>query len=193
MRSFRSLRPAVIVAALALGLAVTACAPAGQADTPGATVSAAMAKLAAKDVDGLRSLACAGQEDLIKGQLGLGDALGAGLIEGIDTQAILDAVKLDVTEVKPGEAVIDGDVAQVPVSGTMKVTFDKVAMTPILKAMLAKSGRTMTDEQLSALLDTLQAYGQDLPVDQTVRLVRESGAWKICQDTIAVPSASPSS
>jgi len=48
----------------------------------------------------------------------------------------------------------------------------------------------MTDEQLDALLKTLEAYGQDVPVDQTVRLVRESGAWKICQDTIEVPAAS---
>ena len=48
----------------------------------------------------------------------------------------------------------------------------------------------MTDAQLDALLKTLETYGQDVPVDQTIRLVREGGAWKICQDAIDVPAAS---
>ncbi len=48
----------------------------------------------------------------------------------------------------------------------------------------------MTDEQLDALLKTLESFGQDVPVDETVRLVREGGAWKICQDAIEVPAAS---
>ena len=42
----------------------------------------------------------------------------------------------------------------------------------------------MTDEQLDALLKTLESYGQDVPVDQSLRLVREDGAWKICQDEL---------
>ena len=45
----------------------------------------------------------------------------------------------------------------------------------------------MTDEQLDALLKTLEAYGQDLPLDESVRLVREDGAWKICQEAIPTP------
>ncbi|MEI7743215.1 MAG: hypothetical protein WCK58_05620 [Chloroflexota bacterium] len=189
MRSNRPGRLAAIVTALVIGLAAAACAPADQGDTPVAVVSQAMAKLAAKDIEGLRGLACAGQEDVIRNQLGLGQALGGDLVPGLDTQALLDAVKLDISDVKAGDAVIDGDVAQVPVSGNLKVTFDKTAMAPILKTMLAQSGRTMTDEQVNALLDTLAAYGQDLPLDQTVRLVREQGAWKVCQDTIPSPGA----
>ena len=64
----------------------------------------------------------------------------------------------------------------------MKVTFDKEAMRPILRQVLEQQGTTMTDEQLDALLETLESYGQDLPLDESVRLVREDGAWKICQD-----------
>lgn len=184
---------AAVAASLALLLAVAACAPAAPADGPGAIVSTALAKVAAKDVDGLRTLACAGQEDLIRDQLGLPAAMGADLLPGLDTKALLDAVVLDVSKVKLGDAAIDGDVAQVPVSGTLKVTFDSVAMKPILKQLLeSQGGSTMTDEQLDALLKTLEAYGQDLPLDQTVRLVRESGAWKICQDTAGAPGASAS-
>jgi hypothetical protein len=39
----------------------------------------------------------------------------------------------------------------------------------------------MTDEQLDALLAGLEAYGQSVPLDTDVRLVREDGAWKVCQ------------
>ena len=75
-------------------------------------------------------------------------------------------------------------------TGTIKVTFDAAAMRPILRQLLDQQGTTMTDEQLDALLKTLESFGQDVPVDQIVRLVREDGDWKICQDTIEVPAAS---
>ncbi len=178
------------IAALAVALAVAACAPGAPADGPGAVVTDALAKVAAKDIEGLRPLACAGQEDRIRDQLGLPGGIGGDLLPGLDTQALLDAVSLGVGDVKAGEAVIDGDVAEVPVTGTLKVTFDAAAMRPILRQVLDQQGTTMTDEQLDALLKTLESFGQDVPVDQTVRLVREGGAWKICQDTLEVPAAS---
>ena len=179
-----------VIAALAVVLAVAACAPSPTADGPGAVVSDALAKVAAKDVDGLRGLACAGQEDLIGDQLGIPGGVGGELLPGLDTQAVVDAVRLDVTGVKMGDASIDGDTAQVPVTGSIKVTFDAAAMRPLLRQVLDSQGTTMTDEQLDALLKTLEASGQDVPVDQSVRLVREDGAWKVCQDTLEVPSAS---
>ena len=183
-------RLAALAAVLALALVVAACAPAAPTDGPGAVVSEALAKVAAKDLDGLRSLACAGQENQIRDQLGLPAGMGGDLLPGLDTNALLGAVNLDVKGVKLGDAAIDGDVAQVPVTGTLKVTFDSVAMKPLLKGVLKGQGSDMTDEQLDALLKTLETYGQDIPLDQSVRLVRESGTWKVCQDTVALPSPS---
>jgi len=183
-------RLAALAAVLALALVVAACAPAAPTDGPGAVVSEALAKVAAKDLDGLRSLACAGQENQIRDQLGLPAAMGGDLLPGLDTNALLGAVNLDVKGVKLGDAAIDGDVAQVPVTGTLKVTFDSVAMKPLLKGVLKGQGSDMTDEQLDALLKTLETYGQDIPLDQSVRLVRESGTWKVCQYTVALPSPS---
>jgi hypothetical protein len=183
-------RLAAIAASLALVTVVAACAPGAPTDGPGAVVNEALAKVAAKDIEGLRPLACAGQEDLIRDQLGIPAAVGSEIMAGLDTEALLDAVTLDVKGVKLGDPAIDGDVAQVPVTGSVKVTFDAVAMKPILKQLLATQGTTMTDEQLDALLKTLASVGQDLPLDQSVRLVREAGTWKICQDSVAVPAAS---
>lgn len=190
-RGYRA-RMRAIGIALALALLAGACAPSASADGPGAVVEQALAMVEAKDVNGLRGLACAGQEDRIRDQLGLpGDAgLGTELLPGLDTQALIDAVRMDTSRLTLGDAAIDGDVAEVPVSGNLKVTFDKAAMRPLLRKVLDQQGSTMTDEQLDALLGTLESYGQDLPLDQAVRLVREGGSWKICQESVGAPAAS---
>jgi len=181
----------ILAAVVSLALALVACNPAPAVTGPAAVVQEALVKTAAKDLDGLRGLACAGQEDIVRTQLGLPAGMDLEqLLPGLDMQAVLDAVRIDVGDVKLGEAVIDGDVAEVPVGGTVKVTFDKAAMRPILRQVLATQGTSMTDEQLDALLKTLEAYGQDLPLDQTIRLVRENGAWKICQESIGAPAGS---
>lgn len=180
------------VVAGAVSFAVAACGGAGPAaDSPPGVVHTALDRMAAKDVPGLQKLACAGQEDLIRQELGLPGGLGADLVPGIDTQAVLDAVKLDVSKVTVGDATVTGQTATVPVGGDLGVTFDAVAMRPILNKVLAAQGRTMTDAQLDALVQGLQAFGQSVPVDQTIRLVQDGGAWKICQDKVNLPSLKP--
>jgi uncharacterized lipoprotein len=192
----RSRKPSILVvlAAALLLVAVAGCGSSTPASGPAAVVHQALDRLAAKDLDGLRSLACAGQEDQIRNLLqlpvGTGSGSGAGLLPGVDTQALLDAVQVDVGDVKVGEATIDGDTAEVALTGSVKVTFDSDTLRPIIRQVLDQQGASMTDEQLDALLSTLQSYGQDVPLDQSVRLVQESGDWKICQDSIALPGAS---
>jgi hypothetical protein len=191
----RTIARAAAGAAIVLVLLATAACGAGApaSDSPAGVVQTALGKLAAKDIDGLRGLACAGQEDLIRQQLGMAGLGGSGtaeLLPGLDTQALLDAITLDVSAIELGQPVETDGVATVPVTGSVKVTFDSAAMKPLLQRVLEQQGRTMTDEQLDALLKTLEQTGQDVPVDQTIRLVRESGAWKICQDDVQVPAAS---
>lgn len=186
----RHARHVASIGLLAIVLAVSACGPGGDPGGPDAVVDKALALAAAEDLDGLRNLACAGQEGLILDGLGLPGAVGADLLPGLDVQALIDAVRLDVSGLEAGDPAIDGDVAQVPLTGTLKVTFDAEAMKPILGQVLEQQGTTMTDEQLDALLNTLEAYGQDVPVEQSIRLVREDGAWAICQDSISGPAPS---
>jgi hypothetical protein len=186
------MRPIVsAILALSMLLLVAACSSSPAAGGPEAVAQDALAKVEAKDIEGLRGLACAGQEDLIRDQLSLaGMVPGSDLLAGLDLQVVLDAVAVDVADVEIGAAVTDGDVAQVPLSGTMKVTFNADAMRPILEQLLESQGATMTDDQLDALLKTLESYGQDVPVDQSLRLVREAGAWKICQEELTAPAPS---
>jgi len=182
-----SLRP--LLASLVVIVTLAACAPEAPADSPVGVVRQAVDLAAKKDLDGLRGLACAGQEQAIADQLGMTGALDAGsLLPGLDMEGLLDAVKVDVQDLETGEAAIDGDTAEVPVTGTVKITFDKDAMRPILAQLLERNGTSMTDDQIDALLDSLESYGSDLPVDEVVSLVREDGAWKICQDPLATPA-----
>src|SRR5450759_3480090 len=119
-------RPAGRVAVLAVlavfAVLVAACGGGPAADSPAGIVRTALDRVAAKDVEGLRALACAGQEDLIRKRIGLPAApgqdllpaaLGQDLLPGIDTQALIDAVALDVSKVKVGDAAITGETAQV--------------------------------------------------------------------------------
>lgn len=181
-RTFALLAVPAVLAALALS--VVACSAAPAAEGPAAVVKSALDKVASKDVTGLQALACAGQEDRIRDQLGLPASIGSNLLPGLDTQALIDAVQLDVSKVKIGDATVTGDTAMVPVTGDLGVTFDKEAMRPLVKQLLASQGTTMTDAQIDALLGGLAAYGQSVPIDQSIRLVQESGAWKICQETV---------
>lgn len=186
-RTFRAGGPARILATVALGVAVLAgCGGGGGAasDGPEGVVRTALDRMAAMDIEGLGELACAGQEDAIRDQLGVPGSVGGDLLPGLDTQQLLEAVKLDVSKIQVGEAIVDGDVAEVPIEGDLSVTFDAEAMRPVLREVLGAQGQSMTDEQLDTLLVGLEAYGQAVPLDTEVRLVRESGAWKVCQENV---------
>jgi hypothetical protein len=180
-RGLRRWTGAVLLAAV-----VAACggnAPA--ADSPEGVVAKALDLVAAKDLDGLRELACAGQEDELTNLLGLPMTIGPGVLPGLNPDELVDAVEIDVSDVSVGSATIDGEEATVPLSGELGVTFDAEAMRPILREIMDQQGTSMTDEQLDALLRTLQTYGQAIPLDdQAIRLIREDGAWKVCQEAI---------
>lgn len=174
-------RAASIVIATSVLVAVAACGGSGASGSgPEAVVGDAMAKVAAKDLDGLSSLACAGQEDRISEQLSGMGALDSSLLPGLDPQELLDAVTLDTSEVKVGQPTVTGEAADVPVTGSIAISFDKEKMRPILREVMEQQGQAVTDEQLDALLGMLDSYAQDVPFDESVHLVREDGAWKIC-------------
>lgn len=157
---------------------------------PAAVVSDALTKVAAQDINGVAALACAGQADKVKSQFDLSGQLGASL-PGVDTGALASAVHIDTSAVKVGTPAITGDTATVPVTGSMKMTFDKAKLLPIFKQIMAAQGGSiqMTDDQISALIDNVAGSAGDIPLNETLNLKQENGAWKIC-DTGDAPAAS---
>lgn len=175
-------RSSSVLVVLLVGLLVvlSACEPAPAADSPSGAVRAALDRVAAKDIDGLRALACDGAADEIRDRLGLPEGLGGELIPGVDTNAILDTVTLDTSGLVVENEVVAGDTATVSVRGDLKVTFDAELVRPLLERLAKSQGATLTPTQIDALLVTLARAGQDLPVTQTLDLAREDGVWKIC-------------
>jgi hypothetical protein len=185
-------RRVVLALALFAPVLVAACGSSGPApDSPSGVVTTAVAKAAAKDVAGLSALACAGQQQTIQQLISMPESLGAGLLPGVDLASVLAAVRLDASGVKVGDAVVAGDAADVAVSGSVKVTFDRATMKPILEKVMAARGTPMSSDQLDALLQGLADYGQDVPLNQAIHLVREQGAWRICQTSFAPVPAFP--
>jgi hypothetical protein len=182
----------VLLVAAALLVALAGCSSGPAADSPAGVVTTAVDLAAKKDVAGLQALACAGEQDAITNLIGLPTGLGSALLPGVDIQSVIDAIRLDTSGVKVGAAVVTGDEAQVPLTGSVKVTFDKATMRPIVEKLMAARGTPMSSDQLDGLLQGLQDYGQDVPLDQQVRVVREQGAWKICPTgLVPVPSGFP--
>jgi hypothetical protein len=185
-------RSRLVVLALIVSVLVAGCGASGPAaDSPSGVVTAAVARAAAKDVAGLSALACAGQQQAIQQLISVPGSFGGTLLPGVDVGAVMAAVRLDASGVKVGDAVITGDAADVQVSGSVKVTFDKDTMRPILEQVMAARGTPMSPDQLDALLQGLADYGQDVPLDQAIHLVREQGAWRICQTTFSPVPAFP--
>ncbi len=181
--------PRLLVVGL-IALLIAACGGPAPADAAAAVVKTAVERAGARDLDGLRALACAGREEQLRTLIGLPAQLGGALLPGIDTATLVDAVRLDVSGLTVGAAIVTGETAMVPVGGSLKVTFDKEAMRPLLDKVLAAQGTKMSPEQLDALLSGLADYGQDLPLNQQIKVVREQGAWKVCPD-LPSPSSSP--
>ena len=177
---------------VALVIVLAGCSSGPAADSPSGVVASAIDLAAKKDLAGLQALACAGQQQAITNLIGLPASLGSGLLPGVDVGSLIDAVRLDTSGVKVGDAVVTGDEAQVPLTGSVKVTFDKATMRPIIEKLMADRGTPMSSGQLDALLQGLQDYGQDMPLDQQVRVVREQGAWKVCPTgLVPLPSGIP--
>ena len=158
---------------------------------PAAVVSDALTKVAAQDINGVAALACAGQADKIKSEFDLSGQLGAA-VPGIDASGLASAVHIDTSGVKVGTAAISGDTATVPVTGSMKMTFDKAKLLPIFKQVMAAQGGSiqMTDDQINALIDNVAGSGSDVPLNESLTLKQENGAWKICDSGGASPAAS---
>jgi hypothetical protein len=186
----------ILSAILILPLLIAACSggPAAvSGGDPAAVVKDALAKVAAKDVNGVANLACAGQADQVRQQFDMAGQL-ASAVPGANAQDIVNSISIDTSGVTVGSPTVTGDTATVPVTGTMKMTFDKEKLRPIIKQLMEAQGGgvQLTDEQIDAFLDQMSGAGQGVPLNETLTLKQEGGAWKICEPSGGGNGAAPS-
>ena len=53
-------------------------------------------------------------------------------------------------------------------------------------------GDTLTDAQIDGFLDQMSGGGQGVPLNETMTLKQEGGAWKICEPSSGSDGAAPS-
>jgi hypothetical protein len=178
--SVRALTRPILAAGLAAILAACSGVP-GTGGDPAAAVTGAMSALQSKDLEQLKTFACAAKQDEIASQFDMAGGLEQ-LVPGADAQAILGAVTIDTSGVTVGEPAVNGDSATVKLGGTMKVSVDAEKLKPILKAALERQGMPADDASLDAMLAMMGGAGAtEVPMNETLELVRENGAWKLCE------------
>lgn len=165
------------------------------ADDPVATVNAALDLFAGKAFAQIADLACESGRAAVAARYDLGAMLTAGLPEGVDGQPLLDALGLEIVDRVVELVDNDGQVAHVSVAGSLVRSIDQVAVRPFVAALLASMGQDATDAAIDAVLPQIAAQMEGASdLGDTLTLVLEDGAWRICEDVDAEqPSAGPAS
>ena len=171
--------------ALALvALLLSACGGVGGGSSPSDTVKEAMRLVDAGDLDGIVALTCDAQKDAIRGQF---DLSSLGLAGGMDLGSIFEAVSLDASQMTFTDANVAGDSAQVQLAGTMSFSFDGEQLRDLFRQIGEQQGQVVDDATLDMIVGAMGYAAQSTPVDQTVEMVRENGAWRICSDLTLLP------
>lgn len=131
------------------------------------------------DIDGVVGITCEAQKATIRQQFDLSGSFGR-IVPGVDVNQLIEAIILDTTGLAITQTSGTGDKASVQVNGTMKVSVDAPRLRDMFKKLAEQQGQPVDDATLDGLVSTLQAVSQSIPVNQTVDVVREGGAWKLC-------------
>jgi hypothetical protein len=168
------------LAAVALvALSVVACG--GGGGDPTAPVKDLVNLVETKQFAKVSDLACAAEKADIAQRFDFTSAMAGGLGDGVDAQAVTDAMTVKFEEPLYKEVSKSGDKATVQLTGTLKVGFDQAKMAEVLKAALAAQGLPADDATIQAALGTMSTgLEQGQPVDSTVDLALENGKWLIC-------------
>jgi hypothetical protein len=174
-------RLGAVAVALVLAGAVAACSGAADTGSPKGVMEQALKAVGDKDTDALVALACDAQKDTVKEQFNFAGGLTDSLGVEVDPDKILDAIEIDTSKVTVTETNVSGDKATVTLAGSMGMVIDKEAFKAVIREVAQQQGTPVDDATLENLLTMMGSFSQDIPMNQTVDLVRENGAWKICE------------
>jgi hypothetical protein len=174
------LRSATIT--LAAILSLSACGGAGSnPNEPAGAVNAAMDAAESGGLAKVPDYTCAAKKNDVSSLFGGGDLSSLAAL-GVDSSAMLDAVKMDFQDVKTTETSKSGDKATVHVTGKAVITFDQAKMKVILKQVMTNSGQPADDATINTALTAMAgAMSQSQDLDEDVSVVQEGGKWLICQ------------
>ncbi len=187
-------RFAAVAGSLALSISLVAAPVAFAQDGPETSVENLMAAIEAKDFEALPTFFC----PEFAGSMGGLDlsGLAEGMPEGVDVDALLDALILD-TELASVEVVSQTDAeAVVKVQGSLSMDIDADAMGPFfdsmgpfIESMMEASGMDVTPETVQTFTDMIKSQlmasfqPEATAIDAEITMIPgEDGTWLVCSD-----------
>lgn len=160
---------------------LSACGGGDGGDGPTAVVEKVVDAMQTLDVEKAAEYFC----DAKKAELTEGLTEGFAELEemGLDADELLEAFKIKMTDMEYEEKSEEGDDAVVHVSGKMSLDFDSDKLKEFFKKAAEAAGQTVSDEELDFVITIFDSMaGQEAPLEGDVKLVKEDGAWLVCDD-----------
>lgn len=103
-----------------------------------------------------------------------------GAVDGLSFEEGFALITFDASGLSVVEERRDGDVALVSLSGTLVEIIDAARYEAAYRAGIAAGDEPVDQALLDQVLQLINGGRYELPVDQTVRVVRQNGIWQVC-------------
>lgn len=174
---FRTIAMRILI--VVLSAAAAGCTLFAQ-DSPEGAVRRGLERTMAHDLLGASASVCLERRDPQTFPFGISGIFApVGAMPGYDVPRTLAIIDLDATALEVVEVTRAGDEAEVAVRGTLVEHYEPAEVEALFRAYARESG----EELDQALLEqTLAATQEDfaLSVDESVRVIRQEGQWRVC-------------
>ena len=160
-------------------VAIAGCSDLPATNRPSDAVRGAVAATVAHDLAAAASHVC--PEGRGHGSLPFIIGGITGAVDGLPFEEGFAMITFDAAGLTIGDEEIDGDVAQVLLSGTLVEIIDPARYEAAYRAGVAARGEAIDQDLLDQVLGLINGGRYELPVDQTVRVVRKGGTWQVCE------------
>lgn len=163
-----------------LGATLSACSVLPQ-ESPDDAVRRALDRVVAHDVVAASAEVCVDRRDPADFPFPISGIFApVQALPGFDIPRALAVIDLDVSQLELAETARDGDAAEVRVSGILVQRFDPTQVEALFRAYAAESGQPLEQPLLDETLAPVSRGDVALPVDESIRVIREGGSWKVC-------------
>ena len=104
-----------------------------------------------------------------------------GAVDGLSFEEGFAMIAFDATGLSVKEVKVDRDLAEVSLTGTLVETIDPGRYEAAYRASVKARAEAVDQALLDQVLGLINGGRYELPVDQTVRVVRRGGSWQVCE------------
>jgi predicted small secreted protein len=172
----------LVFVVLLLSLVLAACGGGGDGGGKPVDVVKNVVKAMEKlDAEKAREYMCAAHKDAIPD---IEEEFAEFEEFGADIDEVMEAFKIEMSDMKYEETSKDDDKAVVHVTGKMAFDIDVDKLKPIFKTAFEEIlGMEVTDDMLDEMMAEFTAdMGEETSLDGDVNLIKEDGDWVVCDE-----------